>query len=329
MTSSPSIRPAPIPGIEWELTTRCNYDCSYCTQRTYAGLNWADCSDETVDAVLTLLRSREGSWLVKLSGGEPFLHPRFIEITESVARMSHRVATTTNFSVPQRVLERFLEASGAELAYLTASLHLEQVRDVQAFVEKARWFQSAKPADARFIVTTVGIESELSRLKKLADEFSVAGISFEVAPRKEGSRYTEYTDPEFLEFMNRHALAHVQEIRGARMVGTMCHTGSLFVRITLDGDVLRCYNYQPRFALGNIVRGDFRWLDGPKPCLARQCTCTVPANRNMIEYGNRVGPLSVSRDLLSALATNGPALLRLGRTWSARAYHRTRRRPGR
>ena len=209
MTVSPPTRPAPIPGIEWELTTRCNYDCSYCTQRTYAGLHWGDCSNETVDAVLSLLRAREGSWLVKLSGGEPFLHPRFLEITREVAQMSHRVATTTNFSVPQRVLEQFLESSGTGLAYLTASLHLEQVRDVEAFVDKARWFQSTKPADAKFVVTTVGIESEFDRVKALADEFSEAGISFEVAPRKDGSRYVEYTDPAFVEFMARHPLAHV------------------------------------------------------------------------------------------------------------------------
>jgi MoaA/NifB/PqqE/SkfB family radical SAM enzyme len=324
MTAASSGRPVPVPGIEWELTTRCNYDCSYCTQRTYAGLHWGDCSNETVDAVLSLLRAREGSWLVKLSGGEPFLHPRFIEITEAVTRMSHRVATTTNFSVPHRILEQFLSAAGLHLDYVTASLHLEQVRDVQAFVDKARWFQSAKPTAARFVVTTVGIESDLPRLQHLVHQFADAGIAFEVAPRKDGSRYAQYTDPEFVEFMNSHPLSHVEEIRGRRMLGTMCHTGSLFVRITLDGDVLRCYNIQPRFALGNVLRGDFRWMDGPKPCLARRCTCTVPANRHMIEYGNRATLSELFRDSGSALWRQGPALVRLGGRWTSRLIAKAR-----
>ena len=311
-------RSTPIPSVEWELTTRCNYDCSYCTQRAYAGLQWGDCSDRIVDSVLSLLRSRQGSWLVKLSGGEPFLHPRFLEIVAGVSMLSHRVSTTTNFSVPQRILGQFLDASGPHFDYLTASLHLEQVRDVRGFVEKARWFQSAKPPGARFVVTTVGIESDLPQLRSLAAEFGQEGIEFEVAPRKEGSHYVVYSNPEFVEFMNQHALMHVQDIRGARMMGTVCHTGSLFARITIDGDVLRCYNYQPRFALGNVTDGSFRWLDGPKPCLARQCTCTVPANRNMIEFGNKAGMLPLLGEFAFAVVENGPDLIRLGGRWAGR-----------
>ncbi len=311
-------RPVPIPSIEWEVTTRCNYDCSYCTQRAYAGLQWGDCSSDTVDAVLSLLRSRSGSWLVKLSGGEPFLHPRFREIVGVVAGMSHRISTTTNFSVPQRVLADFLEASDGQLDFLTASLHLEQLRDVPGFVAKAKWFQSAKPPGARFVVTTVGIESDLPQLRSLADQFVEAGITFEVAPRKEGARYVTYADPEFIRFMDHHALKHVQEIRGANLVGTVCHTGHQFVRITVDGDVLRCYNFQPRFALGNVTDGSFRWLDGPKPCLARECTCTVPANRNMIEYGNRVGTTGLLIDAARAVVQHVPASLQLAWRWGRR-----------
>lgn len=310
--------PPPIPGIEWELTTRCNYDCSYCLQRKSARLQGRDSCNETIDTVLSLLREKKDSWLVKLSGGEPFLHPRFLEITRAVTQLSHRVASTTNFSASRQTLEQFLEASGERLAYLTASLHLEQVRDVPAFVEKARWFQSAKPGAAKFIVTTVGIETELPRLQALADGLADAGISFEVAPRKDSSGFVACTDPAFLAFMDRHSLAHVEAIRSMWMLGTMCHAGSLFARITIDGDGLRCYDIQPRFALGNVVRGDFKWLDGSKPCLARHCTCTVPANRNMIEYGNRVGPLRMAHDLFRALFANGPALVRLGRTCRAR-----------
>jgi MoaA/NifB/PqqE/SkfB family radical SAM enzyme len=321
-------RPDPIPGIEWELTTRCNYDCSYCTQRSYAGLHWGDCSDKTIDAVLSVLKHREGSWLVKLSGGEPFLHPRFIEITERLTRLSHRVATTTNFSVPQRVLERFLEAAGPNLDYLTASLHLEQVRDVEEFFTKAAWFQSAKPAKARFVVTTVGIESDLPKLRPLADRLMDAGIQFEVAPRKEGMEYATYKDPEFVAFMERHALTNVEQIKGRRILGTICHTGSLFARITIDGDVLRCYNYQPRFALGNVVRGDFQWLEGPKPCLARECTCTVPANRNMIEYGNRAPLPELAQDALHAVWQHGPASVRLMGRWGQRWKVQVLRREG-
>lgn len=323
----PNPHPAPVPSLEWELTTRCNYDCSYCTQRQYAALSWGDCRDDVVDAVLRLLRSRRGSWLVKLSGGEPFLHPRFLEIAGAIAAMGHRVSTTTNFSVPQRVLQRFLDVAGGQLEYLTASVHLEQVRDLPGFVEKARWFQKAKPASARFVVTTVGVESALEPLRSLAGTFDAAAIPFEVAPLKDGTSFVTYRDPAFVRFMESRPLGRVEEIRGSRLVGTLCHTGSQFVRITLDGDALRCYNLQPRFALGNVLEG-VRWLDGPKPCLARECTCVVPANRHMIEFGRRVGPFASTIDAARAVVEHGPAWARLGLRWAGKAVRRPRsRRP--
>lgn len=313
-----STRLAPIPSLEWEITTRCNYDCSYCTQRQYAALSWGDCRDDVVDAVLDLLRSRDGSWLVKLSGGEPFLHPRFLEIAGAIAVMGHRLSTTTNFSVPQRVLQRFLDVASGQLEYLTASVHLEQVRDLPGFVEKARWFQKAKPASARFVVTTVGVESELEPLRSLAGTFDAAAIPFEIAPLKDGTSFVTYRDPEFVRFMRSRPLGRVEEIRGSRLVGTLCHTGSQFVRITLDGDALRCYNLQPRFALGNVVEG-VRWLDGPKPCLARECTCVVPANRHMIDFGHQVGALASTVDAARAVIEHGPAWARLGLRWAGKA----------
>ena len=161
------------------------------------------------------------------------------------------------------MLERFLDVSD-RMAF-TASLHLEQMPDVRPFFDKAQWFQSAKPAATKFVVTTVAIEAEFPRLKVLAGKFSDAGIAFEVAPRKCGSKFLQYNDPAFIEFMNSHALAHIEDIRGLRLLGSLCHTGSLFARINLHGDGLRCYNMQPRFPVS--------WA----PCIAgRACICSFP-----------------------------------------------------
>ncbi len=319
-------RPRPIPSVEWELTTRCNYNCSYCTQRSYAALHWGDCPDHVVDAVLSLLRTRPGSWLVKLSGGEPFLHPRFLEVAGAIAAMGHRIGTTTNFSVPRRILQRFIDVTGRQLEFLTASIHLTQVRDMREFVENARWFYAAKPSSAQFVVTTVGVEAALPQLRELAETFDAAAIPFEVAPLKDGMSFVKYSDPDFIRFLEARPLRNVEEIRGARMLGTICHTGSQFVRITLDGDILRCYNLQPRFALGNVSDGTFRWLEGPKPCLARHCTCVVPANRHMIEYGNRAKASVIVVDAASAVAQHGSAWARLGLRWAGKGLRGTRSR---
>jgi hypothetical protein len=71
------------------------------------------------------------------------------------------------------------------------------------------------------------------------------------------------------------------------LYGTTCHTGELFFRITVSGDVIRRYNPQPLSYLGNITEGTFKPLGKPKPCLSAQCTSTVPANRGMIMFGQQ------------------------------------------
>lgn len=59
--------------------------------------------------------------------------------------------------------------------------------------------------------------------------------------------------------------------------------------------MVRCYNLQPSFYLGNITKGTFKRFKGPRPCMARRCTCVVPANRNMIRFGNKAPTLTMLR----------------------------------
>lgn len=308
-----------IPGIEWEITTRCNYRCSYCSQKQYSSLLWKDCSDEVVESVYEILRGSGEPWLVKLAGGEPFVHPRFLEICRWLVKSSHRVCTTTNFSAPERKLDEFITATGDSLEYVVASLHPSQVKDIDGYIEKARYFQSAKRPATKFTVTSVAVEENMDVLKYAASRLTEYGVRFEVAPLKNNGSYVEPESSEFSEFAGRWVLKSVKEIKHLRSMGTVCHTGRKFCRITTEGDVLRCYNLQPLMYMGNVKDGTFNWFDSVKPCLALKCTCTVPANRNLIEFGNVLPIYETVRQYNAALMHNMPGMLQLSGKWAGRS----------
>jgi len=317
-TLNTSTDTVPQPSLEWEITTRCNYHCTYCSQGTYQEALWTDASDETVEAVFRILENTREPWLVKVAGGEPFVHKSFIDICSKVASLSHRVCTTTNLSAPIPMLDRFLDATGSSLAYVTASLHPTEVANIESFLIKARHMMANKPPTADFTVTTVGVAEHFPVFSRVAEVCAEAGIPFEVAPLKEDGHFVDVGDAAFEQFMREHPLKNVERIRNMKLFGTVCHAGELFARINAEGDVMRCYNAQPRFYLGNVAEGTFRWLDGPKPCLAAECTCTVPANRNMIEFGNKVPASTLIADAAGAVADHGVDAVRFAAKWVKR-----------
>ena len=317
----------PIRSIEWEITTRCNYACSYCTQRTYLRLHSAHTSQTIVDAVVRLLDRSSEKYVVKLIGGEPFAHPRFLDIVRQLVGKGHSICTTTNLSVPERVIEEFVDATRNRLAYVTASFHPDQVRSAESFRKRAALFNERKDPATRFTVTAVGIEGHEQDLRSIAAWCDEHAIPFEVSPYKVRARYVEYQAGPFWDFVSSRMLSHAGEIRGKATFGTICHAGEMFGRITVEGDVVRCYNLQPSFYLGHVLDPSFRWFDGPRPCLAKRCSCTVPVERRMPQFGNTIGRRKAVTAYVRSLVSDVPHTSRFAGRWIARFVRHATRNP--
>lgn len=284
----------PEPSFEWEITTKCNYHCSYCCQKAYQLQVSKHCSDEIIDAVYDLLGKLPGQWLIKVIGGEPMIHPRFAEICRQITTHGHRLAMTTNFSLPARRLEQLIAETGDKLAYITASLHLEQVRSLDEFVEKAIAFNAAKHPATDFVVTSVALEETFETLKGVSERLEAAGVRFAFQALKIDGQYVAYSNPEIEPYLRGRLIDNTDMIRGLSLYGTKCHTGQLFFRVSVTGQATRCYNPQPLYDLGNVTDGAFKLFDRPWPCLSPVCTCTVPANRGMILYGQKASQAEIA-----------------------------------
>lgn len=273
--------------VSWNMNTTCNYRCSYCTQRFLDDRKrWADDVPAFVDAFAALPRASGVPWEVKLSGGEPFLHPRFRDVVVGFVDAGLFVSVVTNFSLPRAAIDEFIDAAGARLRVLSCSLHLE-FADVDAFVAKAAAAQqrlsSSSSSSASLVVTCVATRANLPRLEALARRFADVGVRFKVQPEKQDREIVAYDDDgkALLYRLGGHnGTGHIAHDYG----GQPCWAGARYFIVDDAGEAYRCYparRYRVE-RLGNVVDGSFRLRDAVAPCRYRSCNCTVPIARGMM-----------------------------------------------
>ena len=276
MSASP---PYPLHGVvSWNMNTTCNYRCSYCTQRFVDDRKqWA----KDLPGFIAAFTALPGDWEIKLSGGEPFRHPRFIETVSELVHGGLRVSVVTNFSDSRERLEGFVAATAADPGIVSASLHLEYA-DVDAFVTKAAWF--ARLHAGAFNVTCVATRAVLPRLAELGERFAAVGVRFKVQPEKQDRDVIDYSDGERRQLIalgGHNATGRI----APSFAGRPCWAGARYMVVDHRGAAWRCYPAR-RFrteSLGNVLDGTFRLGVDATPCRYAYCNCTVPQERRMVD----------------------------------------------
>lgn len=283
--------PRPEEGvISWNINTACNYRCSYCTQRFKEDRGrWSRDTPRFLKSFARL----PGRWEIKLSGGEPFVHPTLTEIVAGLASLGHRISVVTNFSASRARLSEFVEAARGRVGIFSCSLHLEYVQELREFREKALWMQElllarADPSLKRphLCVTSVATRERLAQLEEIAG--ALEGLTFKVQPEKQNRDLIAY-EP--------HEREQILKLGGHNLTGELafdfeglpCWSGSRYFILDDQGQAFRCYPAR-RYKLermGNFLEDDFQLADGPAPCRYRYCNCTVPIDRGMMPRRTR------------------------------------------
>jgi len=81
-----------VKSMNWHITSRCNYRCKFCFARD-RGEELLDL--ERMKAVLSLLKQK-GIQKINLAGGEPVLHPLFLEILREAKNAGFTTSIVTN-----------------------------------------------------------------------------------------------------------------------------------------------------------------------------------------------------------------------------------------
>lgn len=114
--------------VEWNLGKRCNFDCSYCSASTHdsvsSHLEWT-IIEKTIRRLGEIGREQKKKVKLSLTGGEPYLHPQFMDLLKLAKHEGvTRISVTTNGSVHMRLYEESLRY----VDYLVISYHLEYAR---------------------------------------------------------------------------------------------------------------------------------------------------------------------------------------------------------
>ncbi len=293
--------------INWVLTRKCNYTCSYCT--VYDNKNGLFPPIENlmkaVDQISKLNRSK---YIITLTGGEPTIHPKFTELLKYIVdnlREKVHVITITNLSRTSRFFNDLCEnlKSYEEHLSFIASYHFE-------FAEKEKYLENAKIltqngfrihlsilAHPDRIELVKSLELELKKIKngKLNYELIIVRQDYGTEPdkryKKEDLQWLKefYTDSKenkriLIDWQKDNNKVEREIFSGAELnakglnkfKGMICNAGKNILSINGNGDIDKAVCFRKTTGnKKNIYNKDDAIKESTKPviCPFERCSC--------------------------------------------------------
>lgn len=280
-------------GIEadWLLLNTCNFRCDYCflspallgeKLRVFANPKaWLDAFDATGQ-----------TWLLHMTGGEPSMHPDFVELAE---RLTERHYISLNSNLTNASFIAFSERiDPARVSFINAGLHLAERESRSGEAKLLRHAELLRSKGFSIFVSLVATPAALARFGDAVALLEPIGL-YPIPKLLRGPHgalnYPDaYSDLDKARFRAHAAAARAfYQPLTARMAeapsidmfgddqllegepsfaGLSCDAGRRFVRIDPNGDVFRCSS---ETRLGNLLEGTFARRAAPAPCDTKYC----------------------------------------------------------
>lgn len=287
--------------IHFDITYFCNYHCEYCYQGTEKIQKHI--SNTIYDNFFIFLAGLKERFNVHLIGGEPFLYPRFFEMVEGIVKLGHTVSLTTNFSLPENILEKFYNIAKDKISFVEISFHLSQIKDLDAFINKLLWFIDLVGDKRKFRLLCVLTSENFEKVKYLLSVIRKNNLKIDIQRQFDENGYVEY-NKEMEDFVEKEKcidvpLHLIKDEQKFDVVGKMCYTGKYFCKILIDGTVTRCFSKQWKGfdILGNLNKSPkVKMFDKAIPCLScnKECRCIKGFNNmHMIDFNHSATKLEM------------------------------------
>jgi len=271
--------------IEWNIGKRCNYDCSYCPSSIHD--NTSPHTDiEMLKATVDKLTRLGKSIRLSFTGGEPCVHPKFLELVKYCKHVGITwVSVTTNGTLPYEFY------SVLEADQIVFSIHLEfDWKRVFNTIESV-----VDSTDKKVIAQIMAHHDHMEAVMQLRARCILAHIPTTIRR----IRWTE-GDHDLFDDMryNPDDLTWIKEqdatIQGNCVIddsqiihandiiklhknqykGWSCNAGLESLMINWDGDVHRA-TCRVGGSLGNIYNNTFNMPTEPVICNRNFCTCAA------------------------------------------------------
>lgn len=178
--------------VSWLLGRFCNYKCSYCWAHGRSDVKDHRSTElclKTIDSIKSQARKQGfNSFHFSLSGGEPTLHPGYLDILDRLAddipnTNYTSIHMTTNLSQNRKWFDRYLErAVKFSRSSITASLHREYVKNTSAFADKLLYLQEH---NIKITINMVMVPKNFSELYNIALFFYNKGLNVTLKPQSD------------------------------------------------------------------------------------------------------------------------------------------------
>lgn len=261
--------------FDWHLTNRCNFFCEYCHPQIRYVLNKKHLDEPDADLVVRRFDETGRACLVHMSGGEPFLFPRFVDLCAGLTGR-HYISINTNLAAPE-VADFARRVDPARVVKIIAAVHVPERERLG--LELARYANDYRILrDGGFDVDALYVLYP-PLLDRLADDLAVlaeAGVDHVRAKVfkgvYQGRRYPEaYTaDERALILANSGDYVFNKPYMDGLLSfrGRLCTAGVTSFKVTVTGDVRRCASVPTGY--GNLYDGTFQPAAEPQPCPARR-----------------------------------------------------------
>lgn len=296
------------PFIEFHLTEICNYRCEYCVDgKGIEGYNYeyGHAKDDIIEGFFKFLERIGPGYWIQFTGGEPFLHPRIMEIVKKTIELGNKVSFITNLSLPLETYKQLFEVAKDNLVKLHATFHLSQIHNLDETIDKAIAINEIKPQNTIFEIKSLLKEDNFEILQYMDKRFRKYNVPF-IYGRivDENAQYIQYSNEKeiFLNDLNQQYTNWLMTTRDLNVKKVSCYAGYKMFNITWYGDVLRCHSpqYIAKYdKLGNLKNpDDINILNCPKPCFAEYCRCEHPTEKNLYYYDKNI---SAKRNLYNIM----------------------------
>lgn len=273
--------------VEWNLSKRCNYDCSYCPESIHD--NTSPHTDieilkSTVDKLVTLGKPIRLSF----TGGEPCVHPKFKELVTYCKHVGiNWINVTTNGTLPIKFY------SSLPVDHMVFSLHFEHdhLRVMSTIINVHS--QVTFPiivnvmAHHKYIPSVKMAVSDLSnhnvphvvrRVRWTEDDHNVFDdMRYDGKDLEWLLNYNSTAQPNCVINDDRNQMYHANDIIKLHkngFKGWSCNAGIESLMINWDGEVHRA-TCRVGGSLGNIYTGTFVVPNEPVNCTRDWCTCAA------------------------------------------------------
>jgi MoaA/NifB/PqqE/SkfB family radical SAM enzyme len=246
-----------LKSVVWYISHICNFSCPYCFWvQSPATIVPHIASERWVEAW-----NRLKPEVLDITGGEPFLQPRFVEMLNGFDP-AIKVAITSNMSQP---LDQFIkEVPPKKVFSMTLSYHPTQTTWEQFSS------QAVKLRDAGFNLTVNYVgwlrDGQVEAIDDVRKKVEALGIRFHLDPYVPSKIVIEPT-AEQMEIIKRN----VKEDRTKSLDNSeiphkpcLCGAGQMHLQVECDGIARRCGRLGT--IVGNILDPDFKLYDEPMRC---------------------------------------------------------------